>query len=183
MSAEETAAFKQGGAAYRRYLNSLPENEFGGRGGPRGSGSRAARGRPAFQRRPRVGRVSHKPLGGPTPEHLQPMYHYTNEAGYNGIMESSSLRPSRWTVEAGDARYGDGQYLTDLEPGPRALEQLSDTFVNHPRYADKFTHCVRIDARGLEVLRGREHVFVIRNEGDLDLTGRILSGWELPGLA
>ncbi|MBB1150680.1 hypothetical protein H4K35_11240 [Myroides sp. NP-2] len=41
-------------------------------------------------------------------------YHYTTEAGFNSIMETKTLNPS---IGAKNARFGSGQYFTDIAPG------------------------------------------------------------------
>ncbi|MEU6467616.1 HYD1 signature containing ADP-ribosyltransferase family protein [Streptomyces sp. NPDC046976] len=103
------------------------------------------------------------------------LYHYTNEAGHDGITGSGELRASLKADNPKDARYGDGQYLTDIKPGTKTLGQLSAAFLRVPWAGRKFTHYVEIDVRGLNVVEGRPGVFVIPNNGPLDLTGRILS--------
>ncbi|WP_407841416.1 HYD1 signature containing ADP-ribosyltransferase family protein [Streptomyces sp. DSM 116496] len=102
-------------------------------------------------------------------------YHYTNEAGHDGILESKSMLPSLKANNPKDARYGDGQYVTDIKPGTRTLGQLSHAFVRVPWAGQKFTHYIEIDTRGYDVVNGRPNVFVILNDKPLDLTGRIVS--------
>jgi len=70
-------------------------------------------------------------------------------------------------------RYGNGQYLSDLAPETKTPAQLAKLFINVPNKY-KYTHYVEIDVSGLEVIKGREGVFVIPNEKPLDLTGRIV---------
>jgi hypothetical protein len=45
------------------------------------------------------------------------LFHYTDEAGQNGILDSGQLNPSLKSVNPADARYGNGQYLSDVQPG------------------------------------------------------------------
>ncbi|MGW7433212.1 HYD1 signature containing ADP-ribosyltransferase family protein [Streptomyces sp. NPDC054861] len=104
----------------------------------------------------------------------QSLYHYTNEAGHDGIISSGEMRPSLKANNPKDARYGDGQYLTDIQPGTKTLGQLSAAFLRVPWAGRKFTHYIEIDVRGLDVVEGRPGVFVIPNSGPLDLTGRIV---------
>jgi RHS repeat-associated protein len=101
------------------------------------------------------------------------LYHYTNEAGMNAIVESNSLNPSLKEVNPRDARYGNGQYLSDLKPGTKTPAQLGHEFINVPN-KHKFTHFVAIDVSGLDVVKGRDGVFVIKGEHPLDLNGRIV---------
>ncbi|MFI5683751.1 HYD1 signature containing ADP-ribosyltransferase family protein [Streptomyces sp. NPDC051636] len=110
-------------------------------------------------------------------EDLRTLYHYTNEKGYNGILESNELRASLKANNVNDARFGDGQYLSDIQPGTKTRGQLSYAFVRLPWAGHKFTHYIEVDVRGLEVMRSveRPDVYVIHNQGPLDVTGRIVS--------
>lgn len=76
--------------------------------------------------------------------------------------------------------YGEGQYLSDIVPGTRSCAQLSRCFLGQPFHGNRFTHYVEIDVRGLEVVRGRDGVFVVPSQVALDLTNRILS-WGVNG--
>ncbi|MFJ7146636.1 putative T7SS-secreted protein [Streptomyces sp. NPDC100445] len=110
-------------------------------------------------------------------EDLGTLYHYTNETGYNGILESKELRASLKADNPKDARFGDGQYLSDIQPGTKTPGQLSYAFVRVPWAGHKFSHFIEVDVRGLQVMRSveRPDVFVVHNQGPLDLTGRIVS--------
>nr|WP_167358906.1 HYD1 signature containing ADP-ribosyltransferase family protein [Streptomyces curacoi] len=110
-------------------------------------------------------------------EDLGTLYHYTNEKGYDGILESGEMRASLRADNSKDARFGDGQYFTDIQPGTKTPGQLSYAFVRVPWAGHKFSHYIEIDVRGLEVMRSveRPDVYVIPNQGALDLTGRIVS--------
>ena len=44
-------------------------------------------------------------------------HHYPSEAGHAGILASKTIRASLKANNAKDARYGDGQYLSDIAPG------------------------------------------------------------------
>ena len=102
------------------------------------------------------------------------LYHYTNEQGMNGIVESKQLNPSLKANNPKDARYGNGQYLSDIDPSMQTPSQLAKKFINVPNKY-KYTNYVEIDVTGLEVVQGREGVSVILNEKPLDLAGRIVS--------
>jgi hypothetical protein len=84
------------------------------------------------------------------------------------------MRPSLKANNPKDARYGDGQYLTDIEPGTKTQGQLSAAFLRVPWAGQKFTHFLEIDVTGLDVVEGRPGVFVVPGSGPLDLTGRIV---------
>ncbi|MER7760701.1 HYD1 signature containing ADP-ribosyltransferase family protein [Streptomyces sp. NPDC097619] len=102
------------------------------------------------------------------------LHHYTNEAGHDGILASQELRPSTQAANPNDAKFGDGQYLTDIQPGTKRPGQLSAAFYRVPWLGRKVSHYVSIDVRGLDVRKGREGVFYILNSEPLDLAGRIV---------
>jgi hypothetical protein len=108
------------------------------------------------------------------------LYHYTSEIGLAGILSTQSLRASTAASNPGDARYGNGQYLSDTEPGTKTPAELSAFFLRIPFQKRRFTHYVAIDVTGLDMLVGRPGVFVIPNEVDLDLSGRIVGSGEVP---
>jgi RHS repeat-associated protein len=108
------------------------------------------------------------------PKGTKTLFHYTDEAGMKGIVESEKLLPSLKRLSPKDARYGNGQYLSDVAPGTMSCAQLSRCFVGQPFQGQRFTHFVEIDVTGLNVVKGRDGVFVVPNEGVLDLAGRII---------
>ncbi|WP_419197590.1 HYD1 signature containing ADP-ribosyltransferase family protein [Microbispora hainanensis] len=103
------------------------------------------------------------------------MWHYTTEANLLAILDSLELYPSLRKENSKDAYYGDGQYVSDIPPGTMTRAQLSRCFLRVPWLPERFTHYVGLDVTGLEVIRGREHVFVIPGREALDLRGRIVS--------
>jgi hypothetical protein len=107
------------------------------------------------------------------------LYHYTNEQGMKGIVESNKLNPSLKQNNPFDARYGNGQYLSDITPGTKTSGQLSRNFINNPFQSSKYTNYVEIDVTDLTVIKGREGVYLIPNEKSLDLTNRIMSYGEV----
>ena len=102
------------------------------------------------------------------------LYHYTNEKGMEGIVNSQKLNPSLKANNPKDARYGNGQYLSDIKPNTQTPAGLAKKFINVPNKY-KYTRYVEVDVTDLEVMQGRDGVFVIPNELPLDLTGRIVS--------
>lgn len=110
----------------------------------------------------------------------QTLFHYTTEEGMKGIVDSKSLYPSLKSVNPKDARYGNGQYMSNIVPGMRTPSELSYDFLRVPYQGRRFTHYVEIDVTGLDVLMGREGVFVIPNESILDLTNRIVGSGKVP---
>ncbi|GAA3085544.1 hypothetical protein GCM10020254_32380 [Streptomyces goshikiensis] len=105
------------------------------------------------------------------------LYHYTNEAGYDGIIESEELRASIKAHNPKDARFGDGQYLSDIVPGTKRPGQLSHAFIRVPWGGARFTHYIEVDVSDLIVMRSveRPDVYVILNDGPLGIANRIVS--------
>lgn len=103
------------------------------------------------------------------------MYHYTDDAGLEGITSSQKLNPSLKANNPKDARYGNGQYLSDIVPGTMTNAQLSKAFLNMPYAGKKFKNYVEIDVTDLNVVKGRDGVYVVPNEAPLDLSGKIMS--------
>lgn len=101
------------------------------------------------------------------------LYHYTSEVGYRAILKTRRLAPSLKANNPKDARYGDGQYLSDIIPGTKRASQLSYLFLGIPYQGRKFTHYLGIQVRDLHVLKGREHVYVVLNSVALDVSERI----------
>eukprot|EP00438_Fugacium_kawagutii_P034793 Skav236257 [mRNA] locus=scaffold829:512902:520258:- [translate_table: standard] len=56
------------------------------------------------------------------------VYHYTNKAGRDGIIESGQIRPS--DIKQGDACYGTGVYATKLEPTCPIWDILKNNYDN-----------------------------------------------------
>ena len=108
------------------------------------------------------------------------LYHYTNEKGLNGIVNSNKLNPSLKANNLKDARHGNGQYLTDIAPNNTTPTKLAKKLINVPNKY-KFTHYIEINVSGLNIIKGRNGVYVILNEEALDLTGRIISTGILGG--
>jgi RHS repeat-associated protein len=103
------------------------------------------------------------------------LFHYTDEAGMKGIVDTGQLNPSLRRLNPTDVRYGDGQYLSDISPGTKTSAQLSRAFLGQPFQGQRFTHFVEIDVDGLNVVEGRANVFVVPGQEPLDLTGRVVS--------
>jgi hypothetical protein len=102
------------------------------------------------------------------------LYHYTNEQGLSGILATKSLLPSTRARNPRDARFGDGQYLTDIMPGSKRPGQLSRIFLGHPFAGKRFSHRIDLNVAGLNVLFGRMHVYVVPNARPLDISGRLV---------
>jgi uncharacterized protein RhaS with RHS repeats len=95
------------------------------------------------------------------------LYHYTNQKGMEGILDSGNIRPLLKEVNPKDVRYGNGQYLSDIVPDTKTPSQLGREFINVPdKY--KYTHYVAVEVSRLDV------VFVVRGDTELDVFGRIV---------
>ena len=103
------------------------------------------------------------------------LYHYTNEEGMKGIVDSQQLNPSLKINNPNDCFYGEGQYLSDIIPGTKTPAQLSRKFINNPYQGKHYTHYVEIDVTDLDVVFGRDSVYVIKNQEPLSLIDRIIS--------
>lgn len=108
------------------------------------------------------------------------LFHYTDEIGLRGILNTSRLYPSLLAVNPADARYGDGQYFSDIAPGMASLSVLSRLFLGFPFQGRRFTRYIEVDVTGLNIVAGRAGVFVVLNDASLDLTDRILSSGLVP---
>jgi HYD1 signature containing ADP-ribosyltransferase len=102
------------------------------------------------------------------------LYHYTSEAGYTSIKTSHVIWPSLRANNPKDARYGDGQYLSDIRPGTKTKGQLSMIFFGVPWCGKRFSHFFGLNVSGLEVTFGRSHVYVVKNSGNLSIKDRIV---------
>ncbi|MEM7534664.1 MAG: HYD1 signature containing ADP-ribosyltransferase family protein [Chloroflexota bacterium] len=107
------------------------------------------------------------------------LFHYTNQFGYEGILQSKQLNPSTMNRNPNDVRYGDGQYLSDIKPHTKTPAQLSRLFLGQPFQGKKYTHYIEIDVTNLSIVQGRLHIFVVPNDNPLDISGRIISHGEV----
>jgi hypothetical protein len=103
------------------------------------------------------------------------LHHYTSAAGRAGILATKSIHPSTKAHNPKDARFGDGQYLTDIEPGTKRLGQLSRIFLGIPWGGKRFTDYVSIRTGSLNVIFCRAAVFVIPNSRPLDISDRLVA--------
>jgi len=101
------------------------------------------------------------------------LYHYTSEAGYEGILASGNLRPSIGFL---NARYGPGQYLTDLAPGTVSSAKLGWKLFGNPFAGKNYPKCIAVDVSGLTVKQGRSGVYVVPGTTPLPIGGRLTTG-------
>jgi hypothetical protein len=104
------------------------------------------------------------------------LYHYTNEKGMNGILDSGQINPSIRALKSQDARLGDGQYLSDIEPGTKTGGQLAPNFLGVPWGGQRFTNYIAIDPSGLGLVTDpdRPGVYLVPNQDPLDITDRVV---------
>ena len=109
------------------------------------------------------------------PQGKRILCHYTTAAGQAGILASQQILPSLLANNPKDARLGDGQYFSDIQPGTKSNTDLSTAFLGFPFQGRRFTHYVCIDTQGLDLIQSpdRPHVFVVPNSGPLSITGRL----------
>ena len=103
------------------------------------------------------------------------LQHYTSASGRMGILREKAIWPSLRANNPKDARFGDGQYLSDIAPGSKRPGQLSRIFLGMPFAGRKFTDYVSIETEGLNVFFCRESVFLIRNSTALDISSRLVT--------
>ncbi|MBL9179293.1 MAG: hypothetical protein JNM65_14620 [Verrucomicrobiaceae bacterium] len=119
----------------------------------------------------------------------QTLIHFTDEAGHTGITGSQQLFNSTGSRHA---RFGDGQYFTDLTPemigastkagltaeqvaaGQISMGQASSRLFGVPWNSGKMSHFIEIDVTGLNLVNPRPGTFLLPNNAPLDLTGRII---------
>ena len=102
-----------------------------------------------------------------------PLYHYTTEAGYNAIMKSKVLNPS---IGVKNARFGSGQYFTDIVPGTFTKGQTSYRLYGVPWNGSRLTHYIKIETSGLNIINNKPFNFLNPSSTPLNLNGRILGG-------
>ena len=99
------------------------------------------------------------------------LIHYTNKEGYQQILETEKLNPS---VGIKNARYGEGQYFTNLEPKDYTAGQISRKLYGVPWNTSKLQYYIKIDMKGLNLIQNNPHNFLVSGNNSLPLHGRIL---------
>lgn len=117
------------------------------------------------------------------------LYHYTNsEENLASIVQTQTLRAS---FGEKNARYGAGQYFTDVHPGMIAAEtmaglskdditignmskgQAARLLFGDARKKASLNYYLKIDVGGLPIQNPRPNVYYLPNDKPLDLSGRI----------
>ena len=100
-------------------------------------------------------------------------FHYTTKEGYNEIMKSQELLPS---LGAKHARFGNGQYFTDLQPSNYTAGQISRRLYEVPWNGRKLSYFIKIDVSGLNVVNNAPHNYLIPGNAPLNIQNRIVGG-------
>ena len=87
------------------------------------------------------------------------------------ILETEKLNPS---IGIKNARYGEGQYFTNLEPNDYTAGQVSRRLYGVPWNASKLQYYIKIDMKGLNPIQNNPHNFLVPGNNPLPLQGRIL---------
>lgn len=104
------------------------------------------------------------------------LYHYTNEAGYNGILDTRKINPSIEGGRRGDARYGSGVCLTDIAPNSMSYEDLSVKLYGKNNKRISYTYYyIALDVSDLVLKYGRENVYVHLTTTPLDIGNRLVN--------
>ncbi|WP_443029585.1 HYD1 signature containing ADP-ribosyltransferase family protein [Spirillospora sp. NBC_01491] len=102
------------------------------------------------------------------------LWHYTDAQGLRAIRESCVLLPSLRASNPQDARYGDGQYLSDVPPGSMPPERLSRRLMGVPWLGWRFTHYVEMDMAGLALVLCKRSIILLPGREPLGLSRRIV---------
>ena len=119
-----------------------------------------------------VGGIALKKPGLITKTESNILRHYTTEAGYKAIMESGELLPS---IGIKNARYGSGQYLTDLMSHQFTAGQASRRLFGVPWNSKKMSHFIELDVSGLNVIKNGPNNFLVPGNGSLPIQGIIVN--------
>lgn len=107
------------------------------------------------------------------------LYHYTSEAGEQGIRRSGRLNPS---LNPPSARYGPGQYLTDIAPTSGLTRgQTARRLFGQPFAGPKLDRCIEINVCGLPLENPAANIFRVPGTEPLDISRRIVGSGPGPG--
>ena len=112
------------------------------------------------------------------------LFHYSSAEGQASILESHEMWASHgWK----DARFGGGQYFTDIAPesiggrtlvdtpeGMLSLGQLSRRLYEIPWNTAKLTHFIEVDVAGLEPIEVAPNIWLVESDSVLDIDGRVV---------
>ena len=75
-----------------------------------------------------------------------------------------------------NARYGEGQYLTNIEPNNYTAGQISRKLYGVPWNTPKVEYFIKIDVSGLNIIQNNTYNYLIPGKNPLPLHGRIIDG-------
>ncbi len=101
-------------------------------------------------------------------------YHDTSKSGMEGILSDQAINESSRALNPKDARLGTGVYVTDIVPGTLSTGKLTRQLIGQPFPTQKYSHYVAIYTRGLPVVSGGPHHFLIPTSGPLPVAGRLV---------
>jgi rhs protein len=87
-------------------------------------------------------------------------------------MTEQQLLPSTGKIHA---RFGDGQYFTDINPIDFTAGQVSRRLYGVPWKTNSLTHYIQIDVTGLNVIKNAPFNYYIPNNQPLIINNRIVS--------
>ncbi|WP_369016286.1 HYD1 signature containing ADP-ribosyltransferase family protein [Streptomyces kroppenstedtii] len=97
------------------------------------------------------------------------LLHYTDVVGYEGILATGLIYPSKKDGSRKDAYYGTGQYLTDIRPGQMDLESLSQAIYGGPLFTYRISHYLEIDVSALSVIHEHAHIYRVSSSASLEI--------------
>lgn len=102
----------------------------------------------------------------------QSLIHYTSKENYENIISSGKLNPS---TDPKHARFGSGQYLTDLKPEDYTAGQISRRLYGVPWNTKKLEYYIEINTSGLNIQSNIPHNFLVPNNKPLNISNRIVN--------
>ncbi len=101
------------------------------------------------------------------------LYHYTNRKNLPSILTTQVLLPSLKANNPNDARHGNGQYFTDLNPYLYNSSQIAQKLISWPNKY-KYNSYVAIDVTGLNIENPEACIYVHKSQVPLNISGRIV---------
>lgn len=99
------------------------------------------------------------------------LIHYTSKDNYIEIMKTKELKAS---IGKTHARYGNGQYFTDIESQSFTIGQVSRRLYGVPWVRNKLQYFIKIDVTGLNIVQNIPHNFLLPGNNSLNLQNRII---------
>lgn len=103
------------------------------------------------------------------------LYHYTDEAGYRAIRNSQTIHASL-AESGGHADFGNGVYLTDLEPESHMGDLAQALFLRRDPNHAKIQYWLRVNAPDAELVHTGRRIFLVRGDRSLALGDRFRFG-------